>query len=389
MNGTSSWYSSPDVIVDAIFFDFLHPVPDPVSRELRRKIRARARRRFNHDILLQGTSVGIRRLETEMLRAPEGWPLLLIAEPGSGVANWLIAFHIAASPDPEPLKLENAGRFLRSADPFSTALERWFSDDLTGTCGLLRLDLLSEAQLGELTPWLQDAGSRVVCAAQPSLGASGGEPNGNGYEAAGFRTVLTLPPLRDRPEDIEPLLLDFLRRQGFPTPLELDPEALAHCLDYAWPGNERQLARFIARLAGEAGDGKFSLEQVAEIAPELFDAPMSRLHPSLQRAVQHIWRNSTEKLTLSSVARAAFASTSHLSHLFRTELQTSFTTFLSELRVRNAKRLIRAQPERPLEVHALYAGFTSLRQMERHFQKRVREPPSEYRQRYCRANHRN
>ena len=61
---------------------------------------------------------------------------------------------------------------------------------------------------------------------------------------------LTLPPLRERKEDI-PLLIDhFLKRfgtAGYPGK-RLSPEAQQHLVEYAWPGNVRELANTIERL---------------------------------------------------------------------------------------------------------------------------------------------
>ncbi|MDD3180320.1 MAG: sigma-54 dependent transcriptional regulator [Opitutaceae bacterium] len=58
---------------------------------------------------------------------------------------------------------------------------------------------------------------------------------------------ITLPPLRDRNEDI-PLLLDhfikiFSQENGF-APLTVEPGALRHLQVYSWPGNIRELRNF-------------------------------------------------------------------------------------------------------------------------------------------------
>ncbi|HEU5118392.1 MAG TPA: sigma-54 dependent transcriptional regulator, partial [Isosphaeraceae bacterium] len=63
---------------------------------------------------------------------------------------------------------------------------------------------------------------------------------------------LTIPPLRDRPEDIEPLAQHILRglerRYGWDG-LALSPEALAKVRNLEWPGNVRQLENALARAA--------------------------------------------------------------------------------------------------------------------------------------------
>ena len=63
---------------------------------------------------------------------------------------------------------------------------------------------------------------------------------------------LTLPPLRERPEDILPLargFLAFFARSAKRPPLELSPAAEAALQRYAWPGNVRELRNAIERAA--------------------------------------------------------------------------------------------------------------------------------------------
>ena len=63
---------------------------------------------------------------------------------------------------------------------------------------------------------------------------------------------ISLPPLRDRPSDIAPLVLHFSARYrtrtGRPAPLWSD-EALQLLCAYRWPGNIRELANIVERLA--------------------------------------------------------------------------------------------------------------------------------------------
>ena len=61
---------------------------------------------------------------------------------------------------------------------------------------------------------------------------------------------VTLPPLRDRPEDI-PLLVEHFMAQLTPNlgvpPLGLDPRTVARMADYDWPGNVRELRNLVER----------------------------------------------------------------------------------------------------------------------------------------------
>jgi DNA-binding NtrC family response regulator len=88
---------------------------------------------------------------------------------------------------------------------------------------------------------------------------------------------LHVPPLRERPDDVEPLALAFLEefqegRSG--PPLELSSEALDRLRGYSWPGNVRELRNRI-EVAVALSDGgsltadDFSLHGAAGSAPEV------------------------------------------------------------------------------------------------------------------------
>lgn len=61
--------------------------------------------------------------------------------------------------------------------------------------------------------------------------------------------AITLPPLRERPEDIAPLIEHFLLQQHSEDtePLSISPEAMKFLLQYSWPGNVRQLRSTLQR----------------------------------------------------------------------------------------------------------------------------------------------
>jgi len=73
-----------------------------------------------------------------------------------------------------------------------------------------------------------------------------------------IRTLrINLPPLRNRPEDIEPLALchleAFCEDMGQPVK-KMSPRFLAALGEYAWPGNVRELFNSIERAVAAAGD---------------------------------------------------------------------------------------------------------------------------------------
>ena len=61
---------------------------------------------------------------------------------------------------------------------------------------------------------------------------------------------IVVPPLRNRPEDIEPLLdyyLEFHARQ-YRRPVRVLSESLQRLREYPWPGNVRELCSYVERL---------------------------------------------------------------------------------------------------------------------------------------------
>jgi two-component system NtrC family response regulator len=88
---------------------------------------------------------------------------------------------------------------------------------------------------------------------------------------------LTIPPLRERREDIRALTQHFLTSLGAPLRLGIDPEAFRALEVYEWPGNVRELENALERaLIFHRGDTITLLD-----LPETIRAPRSREATSL------------------------------------------------------------------------------------------------------------
>jgi len=77
---------------------------------------------------------------------------------------------------------------------------------------------------------------------------------------------INLPPLRERPEDIEPLTEHLLKQLAGTNAPELTPETMAALKSYSWPGNVRQLRNTLERAILLANDNRIT---TAELPPEI------------------------------------------------------------------------------------------------------------------------
>ncbi|MBN1346828.1 MAG: PAS domain S-box protein [Phycisphaerae bacterium] len=67
---------------------------------------------------------------------------------------------------------------------------------------------------------------------------------------------LVIPPLRERPEDVRPLALSYLRTQSMTTgeaPRSITEGALARLTEYHWPGNVRELQNVLSLAMSHGG----------------------------------------------------------------------------------------------------------------------------------------
>lgn len=96
---------------------------------------------------------------------------------------------------------------------------------------------------------------------------------------------LTIPPLRDRKEDIPPLLRHFLCRfnEENHREIDLDTEIINLMVAYHWPGNIRELQNCVERLVVLAGTKKITMTSIPEPLKPYFDHLRSVASPSIRK----------------------------------------------------------------------------------------------------------
>jgi transcriptional regulator with GAF, ATPase, and Fis domain len=114
---------------------------------------------------------------------------------------------------------------------------------------------------------------------------------------------LTVPPLRERGDDIALLAEEFARKFAQKTGRTLapfTPQCLARLKAYPWPGNVRELQNVIERAVITARDGRMNLDRALPDVPEISALPAAVEEASDRiRTVQEI-----EALERANILRA-------------------------------------------------------------------------------------
>ena len=195
--------------------------------------------------------------------------------------------------------------------------------DEVGEMGLpLQSKLLRVLQDGEIRPVgsnkVRKVDVRIVAATNRDLKAM--VANKSFREDLFYRlnvVTLSLPPLRQRKEDL-PLLIDHfldkIARERGTKPLKVDAHVLAILSRHRWPGNVRELENTIARLSLFAEGPTLSLADLAkdpELVDRIADLPGGRKLPEpslsrteLRRALKAAAGNRAQAAALLGISRA-------------------------------------------------------------------------------------
>ncbi len=209
--------------------------------------------------------------------APSQVPVLIAGETGSGKELIARALHRQSARADGPFVAESCGAlaenllaselFGHEAGAFTGAIGRRRGLLELAHGGTLFLD-----EVGEMSPAVQAmllrvlqegvlrrvGGERVVRVDVRLVTATHRDLRGGDFRADLYWRIvgatLTVPPLRERPEDLSPLVRRFLSQAGRPA-LVIDPEVWRLLETCPWPGNVRQLQAEVRRWCLFADDG--------------------------------------------------------------------------------------------------------------------------------------
>src|SRR5947209_1516176 len=236
-------------------------------------------RSYTSDIDLVGRSAAFVQLMKLVGRvAPTDLPVLIEGESGTGKEVVARAIHRRSRRAERPFIAVNCGAIpseLIESELFGhvrgafTGAERdrrglWeeanggtvFLDEITETTSAFQVKLLRALQEGEIrrvgSNQMQRVDVRVIAASNRDVEAEVNQ--GRFRQDLLYRlnaVTISLPPLRERREDIVPLARRFAERvrPGLDAPITFSRAALRLLEQYSWPGNIRELENAVVRAA--------------------------------------------------------------------------------------------------------------------------------------------
>lgn len=197
--------------------------------------------------------------------------VLVTGEPGTGKRLLARAIHLS-SPRQRPLvefdvaalpgdraERELFGQTV-TVGGVGTHLEGALDKAIGGTLLLAALDRLSPTGQERLAALLPQTNLRLIATATGPLSAA--------LQQALAPLIVTVPPLRERRDDVPLLVKHFLGERG------LTPLALQALLRYDWPGNVAELRRVVERAAALAPAGEaVDLEHLPEAVAASLTVP--------------------------------------------------------------------------------------------------------------------
>ncbi len=173
---------------------------------------------------------------------------------------------------------------------------------------------------------VSDADVRVMATSRGPLDGAVGEGRFRSELLQRLRGItITLPALRERPEDVPALVTHFAQQVASRTgrPISITPQALAGLQSYSWPGNVRELRQIVERAATLSPSGKLDRSDFAILTSE---------HPGSSAAAgSYALKPQVESVEREAILRALGASQGTRREAARL-LQVSLRTLFYKLR---------------------------------------------------------
>jgi two-component system response regulator AtoC len=292
---------------------------------------------------IYGSAPSVRSLETLVVDvAPTPIPVLITGECGTGKDTYARLIHRLSQGTEAPIhkinctalestellnQLNDQTGERRDTDGWETIYLDGVQD-LDPHCQRALLSCLPDDEAQERGPRLH---RRIISSANTNLELE--------VDAGRFRRelyfrlngmCLRLPPLRERKDDILPLMAYFLSKHGSSsnkTIPHLDGSATEMLVAYAWPGNIRQLENLALKMV-TFGDARLTLNEIQSLHVNERQWPGQNVSvPSLKMAVRAASKQTERALIIQALERTRWNRKRAAQ-----QLQISYKSFLNKLK---------------------------------------------------------
>lgn len=144
-------------------------------------------------------------------------------------------------------------------------------------------------------------------------------------------------------------------------------------------GLNRDYLREIGRFTNEEDLSNWLASMLSSFTGLVFAAPDAKHTETIQKVMEYVNTNYMNRITLNDVSEHVSFSVSYLSRMFKEEKGTSLTSYINEVRIRNAKMLIK-QSDISLSQAAYLCGFDDQSYFSKVFRKMTGTTPGKYRE---------
>ncbi|MBT3319315.1 MAG: AraC family transcriptional regulator [Clostridia bacterium] len=144
-------------------------------------------------------------------------------------------------------------------------------------------------------------------------------------------------------------------------------------------GLNRDYLREIGRFTNEEELSNWLASMLSSFTGLVFAAPDAKHTETIQKVMEYVNTNYMNRITLNDVSEHVSFSVSYLSRMFKEEKGVSLTSYINEVRIRNAKMLIK-QSDISLSQAAYLCGFDDQSYFSKVFRKITGTTPGKYRE---------
>jgi two-component system response regulator HydG len=223
-------------------------------------------RASNLDEIVVGRSASMRRVRDRIAGlAPLRVPVLVVGESGSGRDQIVKAFHdLSAERRAKLVRIRGDSGAESNTPPSTRAI---YLDEIAGLAPETQIRWLE--RLREVEAGAGAHSARLYASTSEDLASRARDGSFHPELAQRLlRFRVELPPLRDRLEDIRPLVDVLVPQIGARLGrrrVRVLPSAIARFKQHTWTGNVRELAEVLERLIAFSADGAIGRAQVEEV----------------------------------------------------------------------------------------------------------------------------